>query len=71
MKHCIATYAERAVRGDCYLFHVEYDNQHASVEVDLYGQVRQARGPRNTCNRACVYGQRVLRRWGEQLRVAS
>jgi hypothetical protein len=70
MNHCIATYAAKAVRGECFLFHVEYEHEHASVEVDPGGHVRQAHGPRNSQNRACEYGRRVLKLWARGLHKA-
>src|SRR5262249_11461833 len=31
MHHCIASYAQRAVNGFCYLFHIDHDGDMASV----------------------------------------
>lgn len=64
MRHCIGYYAERAVAGECYLFHVDYRGESASVEVNKFGKVRQAHGPDNQPNRASRYGDLVLSRWG-------
>jgi hypothetical protein len=64
MKHCIASYAERAVNGNCYLFHIEHGDETASIEVDYLGRVLQAQGPRNKRNAATRWGTRALRKWG-------
>jgi hypothetical protein len=64
MGHCIATYAETAVRGQCYLFHVDYQNTQASVMVDIYGKAVQSYGPHNTITPASEYGARMLSAWG-------
>ena len=68
MKHCIATRAYDAVRGNAYLFHVEHKGQSASVEVSPYsGNVVQAAGPGNELNQAAKWATRVLNRWGRGL----
>lgn len=64
MKHCVATYAGSAVYGRCFLFHIEYEGERATVEVDCHGKVRQSLGPMNQANRAARYGREVLERWG-------
>lgn len=68
MQHCIATYAQRAVRGDCFLFHYESAGDHASFEVDRVGNVRQSHGPRNSVNRAVSHGRQLLQAWAIGLR---
>ncbi len=68
MGTCIGGYARRAVAGGCFLFHVEYKGEHASVEVDSYGRVVQGNGPRNQQNQAAAWARRVLSRWGSQFR---
>lgn len=67
MCHCVAGYAERAVHGHCYLFHVEKDEEMATVEVSPYGKVMQASGPLNGQNGAVKYGRRVLAAWGRRI----
>lgn len=69
MDNCIASYASSAVSGHCYLFHVHYRNEHASVEVDPLGHVRQAEGPSNSMNLAADWGAQRLAEWGERLRT--
>ena len=63
MRHCIASYAKRTVGGWAFLFHVEYGGESASVEVDPWEIVRQARGPRNCWNTAAEWGTKELARW--------
>jgi len=67
MGHCIGTYAIRAVKGSCYLFHVDYNRETASVEVGLNGYVVQSYGPHDSKNSAADYGRRVLSQWGKNL----
>jgi hypothetical protein len=67
MEHCIASYARRAVEGSCYLFHVDYDNEMASVEVSPNGYVSQSYGPRDRINKASEYGRKELNIWAKQL----
>lgn len=64
MRHCIASYAVQAVYGICYLFHVEHDGDHSTVEVARNGRVVQALGPGNRRNGAAAWGRRLLNRWG-------
>jgi hypothetical protein len=64
MGHCISSYAKKAAQGWCYLFHVDYAGESASVEVDSFGVVRQAYGPKNCSNAAATWGKRVLADWG-------
>jgi hypothetical protein len=63
MRHCIGLYADRAVSGDCFLFHVAHDGQSASIEVGADGRIRQAVGPDNQYNKAAEWGTRLLRGW--------
>lgn len=68
MHHCIATYAQRAVSGQSFLFHVDHAGHQASVEVDRKGTIGQAAGPRNTVNPAVVWGTQQLRSWAAPMR---
>ncbi len=68
MEHCIASYSESAVEGRCYLFHVEYQGENASVEVSSSGKVIQARGPRNCYNKATRWAAQILGQWGRGFR---
>jgi len=67
MRHCIASYIDKAISGDCYLFHIDYAGECASVEVDPVGRVRQSCGPGNSKNRATQFGIQVLQQWGHWL----
>ena len=44
MDHCVGSriYIEKAVNGSCYIFHLDYQDQTATVEVDRWGHVVQA-----------------------------
>jgi hypothetical protein len=63
MGHCIASWTARALRGECFLFHVVRHGERASVAVDARGRVLQAAGPRNSANEAMRWGARLLRKW--------
>ena len=67
MQHCIASYIKKAMNGAAYLFHVEFEGDQASVEVDWMGNVIQAHGPRNQMNSAVEWGRRALMRWGRAI----
>lgn len=67
MGHCIASYAETAVRGGCYLFHVDYKGEPASVEVSPDGYVRQSYGKRDVINEASEYAKKELSKWAKEL----
>jgi len=68
MRHCIATYIEKAINGYAYLFHVDYEGELASVEVDWFGNVIQASGPTNEKNRAVEWGRKALSKWGRNMK---
>jgi len=61
MHHCVGSYARRAEQGHSFLFHVEHDNQKATIELNREGFVQQAYGPRNTINSACAWGSETLK----------
>jgi hypothetical protein len=69
MKHCIATYIDKALAGDSYLFHIDHleTGQVASVEVDRFGRVVQSRGPENFINTAAKQGESLLKEWGQKI----
>ena len=71
MGHCIASYAKKAVRGECYLFHVEREGEGASVEVSPKGYVVQSQGKKNHQNKATAWGKKVLTQWGKPLRTCT
>lgn len=52
MNHCVRTYVNKAMKGECYLFHVEVGNELATVEINKSGQIIQARGHSNSSNAA-------------------
>ncbi len=64
MRHCVHTYASKAAKGLCYLFHVDHQVEGvtypATIEVSPHGYVTQAHGPENMKNPACHYGVEVL-----------
>jgi PcfJ-like protein len=70
MKHCVGSrsYVEKAVNGACYIFHTDYQDQAATVEVDRWGNVVQAQGTSNHNNAAAGYGSNALQNWGHQLK---
>ena len=60
MGHCVASLAATAVRGDAYFFHIEFDRQKATVELDRCGRIVEAAGPGNSDNEAVLWGCRTL-----------
>jgi len=64
LHNCIHTYASKAAKGQCYLFHVSYkvEDKHymAAVEVAPDGRIVQAEGPENQKNPACRIGVEEL-----------
>jgi hypothetical protein len=70
MDHCIASYAPSAVNGSCYLFHIDYNNEMASVEVSPQGYVKQSYGKKDTKNNASAYGRKVLSEWAKGLQIS-
>lgn len=68
MGHCVASYADYAVSGLSHLFHIEYEGECATGEVDMRGNVIQVRGPQNMSNSAVIYGDNVLKKWGRKLK---
>ena len=69
MKHCVASYAEAAIRGHCYLFHIDHAGTMATVEVNREGRVMQAQGPHNALNSAATHGRHLLAEWGKYFPV--
>jgi hypothetical protein len=67
MEHCVASYAEKAVLGDCYLFHVDHNGVPATVEVSPTGFVKQSYSKRDKVNEASEYAKSELNRWGKNI----
>lgn len=63
MRHCVAWRAGGAVRGQAFLFHVEFQGERATVEVLSDGTISQSAGPRNSDNPAARWGAKKLRAW--------
>lgn len=70
MDHCVASYADKAVAGGCYLFHVDHEGHMATIEATPQGKVIQAYGQRDTNNPACGYGSGLIARAFEKLAEA-
>lgn len=67
MAHCVCSYAGGAVSGHCFLFHVDYNGEAATVEISPNGEVVQSRGPHNQKNKATRWAERKLTEWGQSL----
>lgn len=67
MKHCIATHLPEAIRGRCFLFHVDYHGERASIEVSAAGDITGAAGPHNAKNVAVRWGATQLQAWAAGL----
>jgi hypothetical protein len=68
MNHCIGSRAASAVLGKCYLFHVDYRGEMASIEVSATGRITESAGPHNSKNAAVTWGCRKLLAWAKPLR---
>jgi len=71
MGHCVSSLVPDAISGSSYFFHVLKSREHATVQIDRLGRVKQARGPSNELNAACKWGARVLNHWGKGFGSAS
>lgn len=67
MGHCIASYARSALSGECYLFHIDYSEEKASIMVNKHGKVVQSYGPRNCVNKASEWAKKELGKWGDEI----
>lgn len=77
MHHCVASYSDACIKGNSLIFHVDYKNERATVEVskqlDPFGTnlpkyyIRQAYGPCNQKNYASAYGERELQKYCKKL----
>jgi hypothetical protein len=65
MQHCVGTHAVGAVKGQCYVFHIELDGEPITVEVDVYGYVVDAAGRRNAKTAAVHQARALFTKWGE------
>ena len=68
MEHCVAGYANGAVSGQYYLFHIDYNDTEATAQVSLKGNIMQIHGPRNRDTEAVHYGRKKLAKWGRNLK---
>lgn len=71
MHHCIGNYISDAVEGKCFLFHVEYEGEKASVEIMLDGTIRQISGPCNKKNKACDWAKLALLSWMSKSKIPA
>lgn len=71
MRHCVGSYASKAARGQCFLFHVEREGESATIEVSNYGKILQAYGFANSKNKACNYGSLFIERHWPQMAAAQ
>ena len=67
MGHCIATYASQAVRGECFLFHIDHNDEKASIMVNKEGRIVQCYGPRNCINKASEWAIMSLSGWAKKI----
>lgn len=67
MNHCVANYAKKAVAGGCYIFHIEYEKEWATAELNEQGNIQQCYGPQNSKNNATKYAEKILKKWGSKL----
>lgn len=60
MDHCVAGYADRAVWGEAFVFHIEYKGEHATAAADHQGRILDVNGPGNKPNAASKAARRLL-----------
>ena len=61
MHHCVRSYAGRCIKGNSFIYHIEYGGHRATAEFNAGGQLAQIRGERNTSNKATSFGEKYLR----------
>ena len=71
MHHCISGYANDAVDGKVYIFHIEHDGETASASVSIDGRFIQCLGPCNMHNSASQFGRSILAEWASELLESS
>jgi hypothetical protein len=71
LRNGVGSYANEAVCGDAFVFHVDYDGEDASIVVGRGGAVRFASGPWGRRNAAALKGWRTLRTWAEAFRCRA
>ena len=47
MDNCVAGYIESAKKEHCFIYHIDFHNQHGTMEVDKEGDIIQLYGPYN------------------------
>ncbi len=68
MRHCVATYIDQAITGQSFLFHIDFNGEKATAEIDRNGVIRQIKGVENKHNIACDYGMLVFNEWCKKFR---
>ena len=68
MRHCVASYIDRAISGQSFLFHIDFNGESATAEINKYGFIEQIKGIENKHNKACDYGMTVLSDWCKKFR---
>ncbi|MCK5742780.1 MAG: PcfJ domain-containing protein, partial [Chlorobi bacterium] len=56
MKHCITEFIEAAIEGRSFYYHVNFNEESATAELDKYGRLVQINGPKNKTNTAVDFG---------------
>lgn len=69
MHHCVSSYTSKAAEGRCYIFHVDFEGEKATVEISRDGGITQVKGPCNQTNAACHYARKEFLKsgWLEKL----
>lgn len=70
MHHCVRGYADAAVKGETFLFHIERGEHKATLELGGDYRVRQVKGPCNSWNGACAWASRFFEKHYEEERQA-
>lgn len=68
MQHCVSSYIQKAIIGECYLFHIDYKGEKATAEIGYDGTILQIKGVCNIDNKACEYAYKSFKEWCDDLK---
>ncbi len=56
MKHCVTKFIDDAIEGNSFYYHVNFNEESATAELDEKGRLVQINGPKNKTNTAVDFG---------------
>src|SRR5262249_10857345 len=69
MNNCVIDYAQEAIEGKSFFFHVEKDGTHATARVSSDGHILECYGEGHKDNSASRFGWSLLKAWKGKLWV--